>query len=899
MAAKKKSVERHFPLLDDISKIRQVSLINPDDAVNFKICDYIKDNLKHQLRPYQADALFSLNYTQTREKPQKHLMFNMATGSGKTDVMAAVMLYMYAEHGYRNFIFVANSNAVVSKTRDNFINDNSSKYLFNSPINIDGRRVEIKSVDRFTSVQEPGIIYMKLTTIQALSNELGIVRENGLTYEELQKNKVVILADEAHHFNASTKSQKQEENSWESLLDKVRECNSSNRQFEFTATIDVDKDAVYEKYRDKIVYKYDLNRFMEDGYSKNVYRLEADNDDRSKMMNAVLLSQYRKRIAKENGIDDFKPVILFKSNRIAASENARNAFLEMIDKLDVFKLDEFLKEQNSVDLGSTTLKSMYTYWQEQDSAQTVIELKRDFKPMTTINVNDTSKDGILGNENDFKKLNTLEDTNNPIRAVFAVAKLTEGWDVLNLYDIVRLGEQPVSLVQTNSEAQLIGRGARYNPFEYNGEKSYIRRFDNSNDPRVKLLESLHYHTINDSKYISNLLKSFNKMNLISESDSDKEYNMYYAKVKDKFKKSHAYKYGRLYHNKLKEVSDDEYNDLGKYGLDREKIVIDMVDTVKEHSNNQESNEDYLDTRNVLIADFNSNRDKRLLKKAMSRDKFFRFNELSKYAPKINSLNEFMTSSDWLGDLKVYATIPYHKDDSFDNVYRLKVVDKALSRVKNFMQSNYMKRRGTREFEPVKVKDIVVDYSKRISKGERSTGDRPVIRPYEMGNDDWFVYDRAIVDGLEKRMIDSIRRIIFKLKEKYKEVFLIRNEETISKLKLYEFENSDGITHYAGFLPDFLLYLDDGNETYQLFIEPKGTQLIEKDKWKEKLLENIKPQNIKLFGETGEIKLYGLKFYTPENGQDTISEIEKLTTDSSVDYESFKLVAEDKTDYKNK
>lgn len=40
----------------------------------------------------------------------------------------------------------------------------------------------------------------------------------------------------------------------------------------------------------------------------------------------------------------------------------------------------------------------------------------------------------------------------------------------------------------------------------------------------------------------------------------------------------------------------------------------MVDTVKEHSNNQESNEDYLDTRNVLIADFNSNRDKRLLKR---------------------------------------------------------------------------------------------------------------------------------------------------------------------------------------------------------------------------------------------------------------------------------------------
>lgn len=37
-------------------------------------------------------------------------------------------------------------------------------------------------------------------------------------------------------------------------------------------------------------------------------------------------------------------------------------------------------------------------------------------------------------------LQHLEDENNPIRAVFAVQKLNEGWDVLNLFDIVRLYE---------------------------------------------------------------------------------------------------------------------------------------------------------------------------------------------------------------------------------------------------------------------------------------------------------------------------------------------------------------------------------------------------------------------------------------------------------------------------
>jgi len=43
-------------------------------------------------------------------------------------------------------------------------------------------------------------------------------------------------------------------------------------------------------------------------------------------------------------------------------------------------------------------------------------------------------------------LNTLEDKNNRIRAVFAVQKLNEGWDVLNLFDIVRLYESRSNVV---------------------------------------------------------------------------------------------------------------------------------------------------------------------------------------------------------------------------------------------------------------------------------------------------------------------------------------------------------------------------------------------------------------------------------------------------------------------
>lgn len=38
-------------------------------------------------------------------------------------------------------------------------------------------------------------------------------------------------------------------------------------------------------------------------------------------------------------------------------------------------------------------------------------------------------------------LNSLEDKNNHIRAIFTVKRLTEEWDVLNLFDIVRLYEE--------------------------------------------------------------------------------------------------------------------------------------------------------------------------------------------------------------------------------------------------------------------------------------------------------------------------------------------------------------------------------------------------------------------------------------------------------------------------
>lgn len=882
--AKKQVVKREFALIDESDRKSEISLFSSDEKIA-PVPQYVFENLKHQLRPYQKQALFNLNWTQRDADNNKynHLMFNMATGSGKTDLMAAIILYMYGEYGYCNFLFVSNTNAVVEKTKENFLNETGGKYLFSQPINIDGKRISIKDINRFSNQMSNDTIQMKLTTVQSLSNELLSIRENGLTFDDLENQKIVILADEAHHFNASTKKDKLTQHTWEALLDKIRQANSANRQFEFTATIDVDKEDVYQKYRDKIIYKYELDKFMGEGYSKSVYRLQANNSDKEKMLNAVLLSQYRKRLAKKHNIADFKPVILFKSNLVKVSKQAQAEFLQLIEGLTASDLTQFIDEQIKI-THSDALRHTYEYWKNVDMTEAVSEIKRDFERKTSVNVNDTASEGILGDKADFKKLNTLEDPNNPIRTIFAVAKLTEGWDVLNLFDIVRIGEQSTTLMQTNSEAQLIGRGARYYPFEYEGERSYTRRF-NSKENDIYLLESLYYHTINDSKYINNLHKSFDKMNLVSENDDDSNYQILSAKVKESFQRTKVYKRGKLYQNKQEDVPAEDYSNIGAYGVDGKTMMVNVNSSTMEAGISAAYDNETADVQKT-VCDFYKASDRRLIKKAMARDRFYRYDVLSTYVPKLKSMEEFITSDDWLGRLKVVALV---SDDSigFSMEERCQIVQKALTKIKEKIKLNYQKKRGTKEFYPVPISSIVHDYSKRVYTGERSQVSESIFS-VDMSKKSWFVYDRAIVDHLEHEFIGMIGRFVDdnELTKKYDDVYLIRNEETIDGLKIFEFQpGEDGVRHYQGFMPDFILYLADRDQqlAYQIFAEPKGDQLLNKDGWKQTLLESL--DNIEVIDENEKIKLLGLKFYL-RGDQNHIEE--ELSNKLGIDYRGFKF-----------
>lgn len=867
--AKKKARELVLPIIHEINDYTSDFLKNDEPRHAFVYPDYIKHNLKHQLRDYQKQSLYNLNYTQKDANVASRfnqLLFHMATGSGKTDVMAADMLYFYHEFGYQNFLFVVNTNAVIAKTRENMLNVQSPKYLFSQPLNIDGMPIELREVTRFPTNSEPGVIYLRLTTIQTLANELNTPRENGLTYGDLEKQKLIILADEAHHFSAGTKSKADQKNkAWEYVLDRIRQANKDNRQLEFTATIDLNNEFIYEKYRDKVIFQYDLKEFQNAGYSKKIARLQANADDSEKMLNAVLLSQYRKRMAIQAGVRDFKPVILFKSNKIDVSKAARDQFLTMLDKLTTEDLAQFIAKQRQT-TQSSTLRQAYTYYQTIDMGSLVRELQRDFQPLNTINVNDTSSNGILGDLNDLRNLNTLEEPSNPFRAIFAVAKLSEGWDVLNLYDIVRIGEQPITSTQTNSEAQLIGRGARYNPFVYEEATSFTRRFDHST-PELQILESLHYHTINDKKYIDNLTKSFEAMQL--QFEDDKDFDILTTTVKASFKRSDVYQYGKLYYNDVEDVPESEYNGLAKYGVPVAELPTVNIETATLEAT-------AFDTQNV--AGMNETRlvkiDDALVKKAMARNPFFRFNTMKKYMPTLNSISEFMYEAQWLGQIKeIQATVSTGSDAVLSRETQLLVVEKYLAYIQRMLIMNYKRQRGTNKFIGLPIKDAVQDYQKRVPVNYSDAGVHELIQTYDYKKAPWFVYNEAIVDKLERSLIELIQGYVEELQNKYKDVYLIRSDERNTKLKLHEFAGD--VSHYAGFLPDFVLYLANESYIYQVYIEPKGTQLLEQDQWKEDLLTSISPESVDVIGENDKVKLYGVKFYVAGDARQVRNKIQNI------------------------
>lgn len=104
----------------------------------------------------------------------EHVLYNMATGSGKTLLMAGLILEKY-QQGERNFIFFVNNENILTKTRDNFLTAGASKYLFAEKIVLNNQVIPVREVTDFSD-SNPNAINIVFTTIQKLHQDLNTPR---------------------------------------------------------------------------------------------------------------------------------------------------------------------------------------------------------------------------------------------------------------------------------------------------------------------------------------------------------------------------------------------------------------------------------------------------------------------------------------------------------------------------------------------------------------------------------------------------------------------------------------------------------------------------------------------------------------------------------------------------
>lgn len=896
-----------------------------------EIPQYISNNLKYGFFDWQKNAFENfLTYQaiKERENPNEptHLMFNMATGTGKTLLMASTILYYYKQ-GYRHFLFFVNQNNIIDKTENNFIDNTHTKYLFKEKIVINDKTITIKKVDTFSD--NPQGIEIKFTSIQKLYNDIHSQKENQTTLEDLHKLNIVMLADEAHHLNTDTNKKGLERPSlfeteitertseaeierkgWEhTVIELILNKNGKKEEnknvlLEFTATIPATEN-IAKKYEDKIIYKFGLKEFLQAGYTKEINLISSTLDKKERVLQALLFQWYRHKIALKYGIANFKPVILFRSKTIEESKADYEEFLNWIKDISSNDFnfleniaDKIAQSKSPYEQGKSRTEQVLTFIKKENIhfGEVANWIKQSYQEKNTIITN--SKEGTKTkektDEETEKLLNSLEDKNNHIRAIFTVDRLTEGWDVLNLFDIVRLyqgqntgGSTKKTPEATTKEKQLIGRGVRYFPFAFNDKIKNKRKFDDDLKHELRVLEELYYYTYDEeSRYISHLKEELRKDGYIRDDKVIKTFSL-----KKDFQNSKFYQETKIWYNKqidnpnrkkktLEDIKKDFFVPYKIKSLEFTEQEIDFEN--QEDLQRLNLQENGLQTISIKFKDIEKHIVAKAINiKAKQENSLFQFEKL-KEELEIESIEELQTGK--LADFDVKIIVSKNINyDYIDNSDKLGVVLKFLDNIFAELKDKIAPKIGSefiagdfkKFFAEPKTKTIEADTdSERIAK--------------ELEKKNWYVLDSFYGTSEEKELIEFIKETIGNLESKYKEIYLLRNEEVY---KIFDFEQG------RGFQPDFILFLKTKNKQkvgvvetelyYQIFIEPKGNEFIGddgtfktgKEGWKEKFLEEITEKygfKKVIKAENQNYRLIGLPFFNKDHNTNFKKEYELIT-----------------------
>lgn len=472
---------------------------------------------RHPMRDYQLDALYTLHHIyeyaegaihapKSYQPPQfahvRELLeevnedtgrkapfigFEMATGSGKTMLMGASIYYLNKVHRIRHFLIITpSSTEIYKKTINNFTVGNPQSVWANDvPFRfnlitgdnykdygtlVDGDEdawIFVFNIDKFganatnTKKQWEASIWK-----DAVGNTISL--RDFLTQEDL-----VIITDEAHH----TQSPKAR---------KIIQDFQPKAVLEFTATaIEVQRSDA--KKNQTIVYKYDIQRFLEEKYGKLVRVLalhpskktkgkpsELSDVERLKLQTFFLVHLVKKKaVLKDIDCRGLKPLGFVKvKNDISYAEKVESYIRNTLAG-DTESLHVILEKAKAQD---TEVTNLIVELFEQDFQGDIVKLQQAIAEVAQHSILLHSKAEPLVK----RKFDTIQT--NEMEIVIYINMLDEGIDMPNIYTMVVINDNPTEF--KTAVKQIVGRGVRLNKDQ--------RRFDEeTQDTLLTQAEKLH------------------------------------------------------------------------------------------------------------------------------------------------------------------------------------------------------------------------------------------------------------------------------------------------------------------------------------------------------------------------------------------------------------------------
>lgn len=485
------SRNNHKTFYDLVSQDQQYKIaVGSATPASIENYDKIQELLKFSLRPYQIEALRAFQFFwkdsfDSRSLKQKTLQkveidgkeilwnkvgFEMATGSGKTLLMGAIITDLW-QKGYKDFLILTPNTILFDKTIENFT-PRAVKSIFGDGWNLTYNLVTGNSYrdktcnyeeDRDISFyvfnmqkfydkgasnnQKDGIDTMKGTPYVRRPLEDSLWRDKSGNHtisfvEFLREKRPVIISDEAHHY--------QQKKTKEAILDFL-----PSAVLEFTAT-SIEK-GESESFGQDNLYKYPMQRYISEGYGKRIFAVgcgtsdekitdEVTESDKQKLVWGMLIHLLKRESLHAVNAPVKKVMLLTKARTIKHADNIDNYLRNWPETIST-EIDDILEQVNREGTDITKIVRQYV---PKGKAELIKKLGEIAKSVFTIHSENKSDEEI------WTDYQSLDDNNAEI--VNQVRIFTEGVDYDNFYTIVVLGDtvENVGL----SAAQLIGRGLR-------------------------------------------------------------------------------------------------------------------------------------------------------------------------------------------------------------------------------------------------------------------------------------------------------------------------------------------------------------------------------------------------------------------------------------------------------